>query len=379
MRPIGKKLYVVSLIVLLSASLLVREACAFGLLRGTMYMCLKELLLGDATQFSDEAAKHFSRSVLSRVQKGYSKALPYLAEEHARDFENLKKYFPTIQPLTSPIKLEVFDKTYPEHGVHETPNGMTIYSTSALIKGVVRGELVGSITHAYKANTDQTLEVQDTADNLATTTQAEQALEKYYAVMNHGGFSEFDKEFEGGPDPILAFVDELASSKRQGVTFNYEMSILLLLAHEQGHVVLNHLPRFAKRNVTAKECIQMELEADRYAAYLLQYPLSHLDTSMRNSGKFPEIGVFMPDFEKSFFYLSYGQTGFVKSDHYPEPKQRMDAMSQGVSDASNDADNATDMTDKEIVGYLRRYVWKPNDLFRREDINKIEWGIILEN
>jgi hypothetical protein len=301
-----------------------------------LFSVLKETFASQAMKevlaSSDDHIRLQDNWLSPNTTKHMQQSLSTLSEElYAYDTQSessLRGLFPTYKALTRSLNIELVSSTE----IELLSDGSKTYLSTRTMKNLVSA-LIFSLGNASSV---------DIGKNPKSVSELDMILDDIYqAQRRHDA------------DALLKWYDDLNSAQGQVLQniFNYDhqllslynLQMMFLLAHEQGHVVLDHKRRLSESKNPKELRKQLELEADSYATRLvfgLYYGFAFeyrqgadlVESNKRGEDKYCLDGMSslpVPRAEEAFFNDSYSFAGFVDDPtQSPSVAQRLENVAK---------------------------------------------------
>jgi hypothetical protein len=332
--------------------------------RGLIYQALNEFLLSGSGKL-DKDDYLLRPAALKQLQAGMAKASAFLREHHNQNVVGIKRRFPGASVLPSTLLISLQNSPTVTHQI----DGNTIYTSSRTFKSIIRGWLTGMITSesGHKLPSEMTI----------PEAEAINTLETFAQLLSKGDLTKLSELRES--DQKMKFIVE-AAKHNSSMHVVYNFMVFFMIAHEQGHYALGHFGKETLENsIGCLELQQLELEADRYAAYLLYTMYYPFAIALEERSDLPEEVIVTPDSLEVYFYTASPAAFSAKGGQCPHPleAERVKAIESAKGLAYEDAKiKAKGITNKELLTFIKNNGWYTYDYVRHETIYKFKLRVI---
>lgn len=333
------------------------SSCQEGLMASLLlknsfvYQVLDALLIARDGHL-DEVGGGARPDAIRHLNQAFDRASKELANAHNANLSLIQKRFPRAVHILSPMTVNLDKETDTRYEInHEgvQTNVRTIARVAGAI--VIQGLMV------FNSGTDRTNSIR--------------LLEELHKAVSTGKVKSLIKDAKNDSS-IDNLVDFTIQSRYLEV--EYFGTLMFMLAHEQGHYVLGHLDR----DLNCAQKGDVELEADRYAAYLLAIIVQPIALSAENPDGDVHISVTVPDYAANFFDVAYRRAGFsttVGKCEYPATERRKQQTVESADLGDEDARTLPEPSPQIVVSFLKKNGWTPKDTLRRADIYDLKYAI----
>jgi hypothetical protein len=346
------------------------------------YNLLKDIFTNERGEFVFCEKEPLRVESLAKLETGMNAASQLLRAKHNEFFADIKKQFPSAHRIGQDVNVKLCNDD--SYGYHEFrcnraddkcmfASRRGILTSRVTYKGIVKAMLTNLYGKLIISDSEELRPKSNKASSPAHP-YSSQEISDYYGqlvqLVSSGNFSgryyftmreNESAIFLGKHDKLTCGLVKMTFADYYDM---YADFILFMLAHEQGHYALQ-LARICDGKRTEKERRDDELEADKYAAYLMErvYNDSVSITQVPESGIYPWAqGIsFIKSFpgSESTFITNYFKAGGFGDGSYPAIQEREAAISEGMRAAGNDSIKARAQykeEKKDAVEFVRLYL-----------------------